>query len=54
MAVNDDEVQRLRALYVRALSNNVEDIRLISGDELRTIEPHCRVIETHQSKNYYL
>ena len=38
----------MRALYVRALSNNVEDIRLISGDELRTIEPHCMVRHINQ------
>ena len=40
----------MRALYVTALSNNVEDIRLISGDELRTIEPHCRVRQINQKK----
>lgn len=43
MAVNDEEIVRLKALYVRALSNGCKDIRLINGQELRIIEPHCQV-----------
>ena len=43
VAVNDDEVSRLRNLYVRALTNEVPGIRLIDANELKQIEPHCRV-----------
>ena len=43
VAVSEEEVVRLKALYMRALANNCKDIRLINGDELRTIEPHCQV-----------
>ncbi len=42
VATDDDEVLRLRELYKRALSNGCKDIRLIGGDELRTLEPHCQ------------
>ena len=43
VAVNDDEVVRLRNLYVRALTNEVPGIRLIDAKELKQIEPHCQV-----------
>ena len=43
VAVNDDEVSRLRNLYVRALTNEVPGVRLIDANELKQIEPHCRV-----------
>ena len=43
VAVNDDEVSRLRNLFVRALTNEVPGIRLIDANELKQIEPHCQV-----------
>jgi 2-hydroxyglutarate dehydrogenase len=43
VAVNDDEVSRLRNLYVRALTNEVPGIKLIDAKELKLIEPHCQV-----------
>ena len=43
VAVNNDEVTRLRNLYVRALTNEVPGIRLIDANELKQIEPHCQV-----------
>lgn len=41
--MNDDEVSRLRNLYVRALTNEVPGVRLIDAKELKQIEPHCQV-----------
>ena len=41
--MNDDEVSRLRNLFVRALTNEVPGIRLIDANELKQIEPHCQV-----------
>ncbi|XP_064402645.1 L-2-hydroxyglutarate dehydrogenase, mitochondrial-like [Halichondria panicea] len=41
VATDDDEVNRLRALYTRALVNGCKDIRLVNAEELKSIEPHC-------------
>lgn len=43
VAVDEKEVPALETIYKRACINGCKDIRLISGDELRKIEPHCRV-----------
>ena len=47
MAVDESEVARLRNLYVRAVSNNVPDIKMINAEELKQIEPHCQVGMKH-------
>lgn len=47
VAVDDSEVSRLRDLYVRALANEVPGVRMINANELKEIEPHCRVSETY-------
>lgn len=37
-----EEVQ-LNKLYERGLTNGVPDLRLLDSEELKKIEPHCRV-----------
>ena len=40
-ATDPAEFPRLEELHRRGLANGIADIRLLSGDELREIEPHC-------------
>ena len=40
VAVDDEEVPRLKEIYLRACTNKVKDIRLINAEELKLIEPH--------------
>lgn len=42
VAVNKNEIQKLKNLYERGLENKVRDIRLIGPEELKEIEPHCK------------
>jgi (S)-2-hydroxyglutarate dehydrogenase len=41
VAVDDEELPRLHALHERGLENEVPDLTLIGGDELRRIEPNA-------------
>jgi L-2-hydroxyglutarate oxidase len=41
VAVGNEELPQLHALYERGLENGVADLTLIGGDELRGIEPHA-------------
>jgi L-2-hydroxyglutarate oxidase LhgO len=41
VATADDEIPRLRALFERGQQNGLRDLRLLSPDELREIEPHA-------------
>ena len=41
VAVSDDEVPRLHGLFDRGRENGLRDLRLLSAEELREIEPHC-------------
>ena len=43
VAVNQEQATRLDGLYERGLKNNVPDLKLISGDEIKKIEPNCVV-----------
>ena len=43
VAVDENEVPPLKNLYMRACANKCKDIRLISGNDLKEIEPHCKV-----------
>ena len=43
VAVDEEEVESLKRIYKTACTNKCKDIRLISSDELREIEPYCRV-----------
>lgn len=43
VALRDDEIPRLKALYERGVENGVKDLRLVGPEELQDIEPHCRV-----------
>lgn len=44
VALSEEEVPRLDELERRGKANGVPDLRRISGDELREIEPHCQGI----------
>jgi L-2-hydroxyglutarate oxidase len=41
VAVNEDEVARLHGLLDRGRENGLRDLRLLSAEELREIEPHA-------------
>ena len=41
VAASEDEVSRLLALYERGCQNGLAGLRLLSGNELREIEPHA-------------
>ena len=43
MAVSDEEMPRLKALYERGMQNGVKDLRMVGPEELREIEPYCQV-----------
>ncbi|KAB5582212.1 hypothetical protein PHYPO_G00184540 [Pangasianodon hypophthalmus] len=43
VAVDREEVPRLKALYERGQKNNVKDLKLLSAREIREREPYCRV-----------
>ncbi|MGH0160828.1 UNVERIFIED_CONTAM: hypothetical protein FKN15_039924 [Acipenser sinensis] len=43
VAVEQEEIPRLKALYERGLQNNVRDLRMIDAKEIREREPYCRV-----------
>jgi len=42
VATDDAELPRLQALYERGTANGVPGLRLVSADEVREHEPHCR------------
>ncbi|TRY56416.1 hypothetical protein DNTS_025696 [Danionella cerebrum] len=44
VAVEREEIPRLKALYERGLKNNVQDLRLIDSKGIREKEPYCRGI----------
>lgn len=41
VALQEDELPRLEAIYRKAQANGVPDVRLIGASELREIEPNC-------------
>ncbi|MFJ3670055.1 L-2-hydroxyglutarate oxidase [Streptomyces sp. NPDC090106] len=41
IAVREDELGRMEDLYERARGNHVPDLRRVSGEEIREIEPHA-------------
>ncbi len=44
VATNDKELPLLNSIFERGLANQLEGIKKISADEVRTIEPHVRSI----------
>ncbi|NXX70213.1 L2HDH protein, partial [Spizella passerina] len=42
VAVEQDEIPRLKALYERGLQNNVPGLKLIGAKEIQEKEPFCR------------
>ena len=45
VAVDDEELPRLAKLYERGRKNGVSGLRMIGSEELRELEPYCRVRE---------
>lgn len=43
MAVEQEEIPRLKALYERGMQNNVRDLSIIDAKGIREREPYCRV-----------
>ena len=41
VATSEEEIPRLKALYERGQQNGLRDLRMLSGAELREIEPHA-------------
>jgi L-2-hydroxyglutarate oxidase LhgO len=48
VAVSDDEVPRLEALYERGTANGVPGLRMLGREEFRQIEPHCEGVRAIQ------
>ncbi|XP_076604701.1 L-2-hydroxyglutarate dehydrogenase, mitochondrial [Chaetodon auriga] len=44
VAVEQEEIPRLKALYERGMQNNVRDLSIIDAKEIREREPYCRGI----------
>ncbi|XP_067895180.1 L-2-hydroxyglutarate dehydrogenase, mitochondrial isoform X1 [Heterodontus francisci] len=51
VAVEQEEISRLKALYERGLQNNVRDLRLIDAKEIQKREPYCRGLMALDSPN---
>ncbi|KAL1462950.1 hypothetical protein WDU94_014748 [Cyamophila willieti] len=51
VALNEKQLEPLHELYERALQNNVKDVRLVSGNEIKSIEPYCKGLEAIHSPN---
>ena len=43
VAVDDEEIPRLKQIYMRACANKCKDVKMIRREELLKIEPHCAV-----------
>jgi L-2-hydroxyglutarate oxidase LhgO len=43
VAVEHDQLTRLDELFQRATQNGVQDIRMLDANQIREIEPNCRV-----------
>ena len=43
VALDDEEVSALKEIYATACTNKCKGIQLISAEQLRKLEPHCRV-----------
>ncbi|XP_015281084.1 PREDICTED: L-2-hydroxyglutarate dehydrogenase, mitochondrial [Gekko japonicus] len=43
VAVEHEEIPRLKALYKRGLQNNVRGLKLITAKDIKAKEPYCRV-----------
>lgn len=41
VAVTEEEIPRLKNLYIRACANKCKGIKMIGAEELKKIEPHC-------------
>lgn len=43
VAVEQEEIPRLKALYERGQKNNVRDLSIVDAKAIREREPYCRV-----------
>lgn len=49
VATNQVEVSRLQDLVDRATQNNVPDIRILEGKQIKEVEPHCQGLKALHS-----
>lgn len=49
VALDGEELARLEDLHARSVANDVPDVRLVDGDELRQIEPHAHGVRALHS-----
>lgn len=43
VATNSEELSRLEDLFDRGIANNVPDLKMISSEKIKEIEPNCVV-----------
>ena len=48
VATEQEEIPRLENLFKRGQQNNCKDLRIIGPDEIKQMEPHCRVSDVCQ------
>jgi len=46
VAVDEEQAKRLDGLFERGLKNQVPDLKMINGNEIKNIEPNCVVRTT--------
>lgn len=51
VATKESEIPALEMLFDRGQQNNVRDLKMISGEEIPQIEPHCRGVKAIHSPN---
>ncbi|KAI5744634.1 L-2-hydroxyglutarate dehydrogenase, mitochondrial isoform X2 [Diaphorina citri] len=47
----NEQLEPLHDLYERSIQNNVKDVRLVSAEEIKTIEPYCKGVKAIHSPN---
>lgn len=43
MAVEERELPQLEKLYQRGLENGVKDLKILNSEEIKEVEPYCKV-----------
>lgn len=43
VAIEESQIKGLNDLYERGLENGTPDIKMINGNDIKTIEPYCKV-----------
>ncbi|XP_072170956.1 L-2-hydroxyglutarate dehydrogenase, mitochondrial-like [Diadema setosum] len=51
VAIKEEELPRLEALYKRGQENNVPGLRMLNADEIKEVEPYCKGLKAIHSPN---